>query len=242
MSRSLLAEDATGVLAEDSTGLFLEQDTYLAEVLADSPISLWRLGETSGTIAVDYMGVVNGTYTGGYTQNQTGALAADTDKAVLLNGSTGYVIVPDHASLDLGDGPMSIECWIKRSNTTATEMKFGTRGNLSWELRITTGHFFYFGQYGVGTIVETTTTVNDTNWHHMVATKNGAAAKIYIDGNDVSGTTNSRTLSNVTDSLNIGRRFDNAEYFAGLIDEFAVYGTVLSASRVKAHYNAGVTP
>lgn len=241
MSRGLLLETADALQVEDSSIFLLEQDTYLAEVLADSPISLWRLGETSGTSAVDYMGVQNGTYTGGYTQNQTGALLGDSDPAVLLNGSTGYINVPDHNSLDLGDGPMTIECWIKRTNTTAAEQKFGNRGNLSWELRITSGHFFYFGQYGVGTIVETTTTVNDTNWHHMVATKNGATAKIYIDGNDVSGVTNSRTLSNVTDALSIGRRYDNAEYFNGSIDEFAIYGSVLSASRVKAHYNAGVT-
>jgi len=30
--------------------------------------------------------------------------------------------------------------------------------------------------------------------------------------------------------------------FDGLIDEFALYGTVLDATAVKAHYDAGVVP
>src|SRR6185369_12380878 len=54
---------------------------YAAAVLADAPRAYWRLGETAGTIALDAAGADPGTYTGGVTLRQPGALPADVDTA-----------------------------------------------------------------------------------------------------------------------------------------------------------------
>src|SRR4051794_39973340 len=45
----------------------------------DTPVGYWRLDETSGTSATDSTGGRTGTYTGGYTLNQTGALSDVAD-------------------------------------------------------------------------------------------------------------------------------------------------------------------
>ena len=56
---------------------------YRAAVLADSPLAYWRLGETSGTVAHDETGNGHdGTYVGGVTLGQPGALTGDANTAV----------------------------------------------------------------------------------------------------------------------------------------------------------------
>lgn len=40
---------------------------------------------------------------------------------------------------------------------------------------------------GLVTLCESTVAIADTNWHHIVATKSGAAVKLYLDGVDVTG-------------------------------------------------------
>src|SRR2546426_1498950 len=49
-------------------------DAYSAQVLADNPVSYWRLDEASGTTAADQQGSNAGTITGGVTLNQPGVI------------------------------------------------------------------------------------------------------------------------------------------------------------------------
>ncbi|HEY6461522.1 MAG TPA: hypothetical protein VIY73_15250, partial [Polyangiaceae bacterium] len=65
--------------------------TYPGVVMADLPLSYWRFGEASGTVAVDQMGATNGTYVGGVTLGAPGAIAGDGDTAATFDGATGYV-------------------------------------------------------------------------------------------------------------------------------------------------------
>ena len=57
-------------------------------------LAYWRLGESSGTTAVDELGAHNGTYVGGHTLGVPGALQGDANTAVGLDGSSGQVQLP----------------------------------------------------------------------------------------------------------------------------------------------------
>src|SRR5262249_20602336 len=84
---------------------------YQTEVLADTPLAYWRLGDTSGTTATDASGNGrHGTYQNSPTLNQTGALVGDANGSVLLNGSTQYVSVADVAAF--GTAAVSAEGWV----------------------------------------------------------------------------------------------------------------------------------
>src|SRR4051812_26278276 len=74
-------------------------------------VGYWRLGELSGTTAVDQTGTPDGTYAGGYTLAQTGALVNDSDKAVLFDGVDGRVSLP--GTPITGVDNWSLEAWIK---------------------------------------------------------------------------------------------------------------------------------
>ena len=86
---------------------FTSATDYKSEVLADSPSAYWRMGESSGTTAVDIVGGHNGTLTQ-MVLGEAGAITNDTDTAFGFSGSS-YAIVP--FSADLNTPAFSIECW-----------------------------------------------------------------------------------------------------------------------------------
>jgi len=88
-----------------------------------------------------------------------------------------------------------------------------------------------------GVIANSTVSVTDTGWHHVVATKSGADVHLYLDGVDVTGAVTNRTLANSTSVLRIGG--DGSAYFSGSVDEVAIYGSVLSQAQVQNHYGIG---
>ena len=216
---------------------------YAATVLADNPVSYWRLNETSGSQAADQRGVNPGTYSAGVIRNQAGA-TADGDRAVDLNGTSGYISVPDSASVKLADGPFSLEAWINRPTLGATfpgdqEQVFDkTDGGYQVNIQNNVIHF----AQAAGPDIAVASVTMGTGWHHIVVTKNGAAVKIYQDGVDVTGTVTNRTLTDGSGPLVLGvRRGTSSAFLDGFLDEVAIYRSVLSPSQVTAHRNAGLT-
>lgn len=84
------------------------------EAIADR-VSWWRFGETAGAdVAIDEDGVSNGLYQGGVTLGQT-ALPGNTDDTdVLLDGTSGFVEVTDHANYHIANGTIAV--WFKLSS------------------------------------------------------------------------------------------------------------------------------
>jgi hypothetical protein len=215
-------------------------NAYAATVLQDAPVAYWRFGETSGTTAADSAGANTGTYTGGYTLGRPGALTGDPSTAVLLNGTSGYVNVPDANPLDLGNGPLTYELWVQRADA-------GTSYQLLYT-KYSQGNVFFFNNKFTfdndnNDIVAESGTTTDTNWHHFVVTRTGTGTgntKIYKDGVNVTteiGIT--RTLASNASNVSLGRyTVSDGLFFKGSLDEVAVYPTALSAARVQAHYAA----
>lgn len=202
-------------------------------------VSYWRLGEASGS-AVDSKGANPGTYTGGITLAQPGAPYEDTDGSMKPNGTTGYVNVPTSASLNLGDGPLTIEAWVKR-NTVGTLQGIVCRGDGGFYVRFNTANQIEFLSNNTASIcTATATAAADGRFHHIVVTKNAAAVKIYVDSVDVTGAITNATLTNPAQNLGIGQQnaTNLTEWFNGWIDEAALYNVVLNARTVLEHYLA----
>ena len=214
-------------------------NTYAATVKADGPVAYWRLDDASGP-ALDSVGTNNGTYSAGVTRSQPGAIG-DGDTAVDLNGTSGFITAPDSPSLRLGDGPFTLEAWVNRPTLGTTfpgdqEQVFDKNDN-GFQINIQ-NNVVFFDQAGVGTIASATRAMG-TGWHQIVATKNGAAVKIYLDGVDVTGTVTNKTLSDGTAQLVLGaRRGTTSAFLDGFLDDVAIYKKVLTATQVAAHWAA----
>jgi hypothetical protein len=89
---------------------------YSAHVLAKRPVGYWRFDETGGIIAHDASGQArNGTYKGGFTLGQPGALQSERDFAVGLDGRNGFIEVPDSDAFSQptsGQG-LTVEVWVR---------------------------------------------------------------------------------------------------------------------------------
>ncbi len=75
-------------------------------------MSYWRLGEASGTTALDSKSTNNGTYVNGVTLGTTGAIANDANTAASFNGSTQRVSLPTLATVT----DFTIEGWTNLAN------------------------------------------------------------------------------------------------------------------------------
>ena len=212
--------------------------SYMREVMRDAPSAYWRFGEKIGTTAYDISGnALNGTYTGGYTLDRIGALTGDANSAVLLDGSTGYITVADNPLLDPGD-TFTLAAWIYLTDD-AGDRTIVSKGTNGYQL-YTNARSLYLAKIGVGNIASSNVTIAASTWTHVVATKNGATTKLYINGVDVTNAGVDQTITATAIALNIGRETSSAAAFlSGSLDEVAIWPTALSAARVRILYLAG---
>src|SRR5260370_23713151 len=135
-------------------------------------VSYWRLGESSGSVACDSRGSSPGSYVGGVTLGQPGALAGDPATSVRLDGSSGYASVPEASSLDVGDR-FSVEAWVKRGSVGGSSNQVvASKQSGSWVLMFDASNELVLRQSQVGDVAYSTVKVSDTtSWHHVVGTK-----------------------------------------------------------------------
>lgn len=203
-------------------------------------------------LTTDGPGTNDGQYLYGVTLGTTrGALTSDTDNAATFDGVDDYVVVDreiqDDFSIEFwfkstqGIGASSVTQWYNTAGLVDGDVT-GTANDFGVGLR-SDGHILA----GIGnpdaTIVSTSSTAyNDGNWHHVVftRTRTPSALALYVDGvanGTTTGSTASLTASTV---LNFGRHAVGNNYFAGSLDEVAVYSHVLSAATVLKHHQAGL--
>jgi len=217
---------------------------YGAAVIADSPVSYWRLGESSGTTAADERATNPATYANSPTLGATSLLATDSaNKAVSLDGVNDNVKIADSPTLDLSS-PLSLEAWIKPTSLPASGVfaSILTKAE-SYSLQFNGPRLeFTIMQNGLrkrlqapaGAIVAGST-------YHLVATYDGTTQRLYVNGALVASTGLTGPATATTSPLVIGSWNGSEEFFKGTIDDVAVYGSTLSAARVSAHYSAATS-
>ncbi len=200
-------------------------------------IGYWRLGEASGTVARDEMGMNNGAYINAPTLGVAGALAGDPDPAVTLNGTTQYVTVPDAASLDLGNA-FTLMAWI-RHTASASVGSIITKGIGAYQMVIDANVLFLALQSSLALASSGAVTLT-TGIHHCAVTKDGAARGVYIDGADVTSLIANDIGANTATALLFGTRGVVDQFFSGDLDEVAIFNRALTAAEVTDLYRIGM--
>jgi hypothetical protein len=195
----------------------------------------------------DSKGTNHGDYFGGVATGQTGAVSGDANSAALFDGINDFGSVPRTIQDDF-----SIEFWFKSSQSagsSCTQWWEGMRlvdtevsgANSDFGVSLCQGKIIG----GVGNTndvsIVTPGTYNNNAWHHVVftRTKLPAAMQLYVDGAlVVAGTPNNTGSLTASSVITFGRAPGGGSYYSGLLDEVAVYSTVLSAATISAHYAA----
>ncbi len=92
-----------------------------------------------------------------------------------------------------------------------------------------------------------TTAINDGQWHHVAAVYDPGLTtnmvKLYVDGVLKSqGNLTVAVNTGTSNSIVIGRRVDNVNYFDGDIDEVRIWSTARTAAEIAANYQKELCP
>jgi hypothetical protein len=209
-------------------------------ILADSPVAYFRLGESSGTVAVDQSGHNNdGVLLPGTILRVPGAIAGDSDTAISIGD--GGVSAPE--SLDFsGTAPFSVEAWAKYSATsqynalfskdtrTTDREHFGAFVDPQWGLA--------FQRWVKGENVSVFAPLPSVGeYHHIVCTYDGSTMALYVDANLAGSAEDRRSQQPKSVPFYVGNGWVSS--WIGAIDEFAVYARPLTQSDIARHYAKG---
>lgn len=230
----------------------LAADPYASTVLADHPLGYWRLGESSGTTALDSSGNGhNGTYVGGVTLGAP-SLIGSGGTAATFNG-TGYV---DLGTLNLNLSAVTLEAWVKPTSYASTspyiDSVVGTEttdDNNALLLRL--GYGGLAANAGKPDLVATThqgspsaeaqasaVLAGPGTAHYVVGVFSDPSLTVYVDGNVVASVTASPTDGHAYGTADywIAGNPLFGRYFNGVMDDVAIYPSALSRDRVVNHY------
>ncbi|MES9506992.1 LamG domain-containing protein [Streptomyces sp. NPDC000609] len=220
---------------------------YPAKVLADGASLYWRYDDTATFAADTGSKRDNGFTRNAPTRQLTPAAVAGPSTAIGFNGSNQYVYSnkrhPQPATF-------SMETWIR--TTTAKGGKIIGFGSLTMQNSTQYDKHVYMRDdgrlvFGVksGSLrtITTPAAYNNGAWHHVVATQGSGGMALYVDGTLRASTTLYTGNEKYDGYWRVGG--DNlkgwpdrptSDFFAGQIDETAVYPTALSSTQVSAHY------
>ncbi len=224
----------------------------------------WNLNETSGTTAVNAAGSCgvscNGTLTNfASTSSQDQAAGTGWTTAnkrwgagsLMFDGADDWISV---ASNPLTNSYVTINTWIKTSKISAsrTIIDINTAANaggmllnfrsdcpmslgiaMSWRdaAWVSGAYPFICGSR-----------IDDGRWHMVTGVYDSQGAKLYVDGILANSSTRNSTLSNQSQTINIGKLVNQAAgagyNFNGVIDATTIYSRALTAAEILSNYNA----
>ncbi len=247
-------------------------NSYAREVLAYAPVGYWPLQETNapapGNWETNYgtLGPVGNawyaiTNASGVLFDQAGATG--TNPCVgFLGGGDSYAFVPRSSPALTVQAPLTLEAWVKISNTTyGIDIGEGGGTGLNGSTNFggfqmgqglqTAGNQFQMNYYtGNGSSQneeqETNLLYTTGHWYHYAVTYDGTNSTLYVNGKDIYNA-NSGNAPDTWSPLTIGAgKWDYGavgaiRWFSGSLDEPAIYTNVLSVLQITNHYLAGTS-
>ena len=237
----------------------LDSSRYGSAVEVDTPVTFFRLKESTGTVVHDQTSTQVGSYGSTALLNQESTIGApnnpDTRSVYLNAGANSYIYNPEGPISDI----FTLELWAKSNNNTieidveSSSSTLGTGGErYIWRpsnMGGASGIGVALGTNGIAIYehgsnhmpaISVYAVSLGTAWHHIVVTINKSTreAKIFLDGSWVH-----------TGQTSINRTLYSPEYigiseygnWAGYVAEPAIYNYVLSNARILAHYWAGMS-
>ncbi len=250
-SYRISASDGTNTSAKStavSATVAATAPSYPAQVRADGASLYWRYDEATSTFAADSgSGLDNGFLRNAPSYRQTPAAVAGDSTAIGFNGTDEYAYSNARHARPTA---FTLETWIKTTTTKGgriigfSNLTMQTSTSYDKHVYMANDGKLVFGVYdGATRTVTSPAAYNDGAWHHVVATQGSGGLALYVDGQLRASNILYKTNENYSgywrvggDNLNNWPNRPTSNFFAGQIDETAVYPTVLPAAKVSSHY------
>lgn len=223
-----------------------EPGSYQELIVNMNPYAYWRLGETEGTTAYEFLSNKWGTYDENNTLGIDGAIHGDSDTAVNFNGSSQVVTDP----MNITTANITFLVWIKPLDTRRCTLLFDRLGvglgKQTSGLEIIDGQLCYHWN-------DTDTSYNYRSklyptagvWNLAALTVSPATATFYLgtEANGLVSAINNTTHAAVPFEAAFtigGDRFYADRNFAGIMDEAVVFDRTLTAEEIQSIFNLGI--
>ena len=218
-------------------------DAYGKAVYNSGPSVYYRLDGTSGP-ATDASGNgVDGTYFGTVTRGVSSPVTTE-GTAARFSGTTGSELATNQSFA--APQAYSEELWFNTTTTSGGKLigfgnaQSGASSSYDRHVYMETNGQLTFGVWvGSQSKITSSKSYNDGKWHYLVATQGSDGMKLYVDDQLVASSPQTSAQS-YTGYWRVGgdRTWNGTSYFAGTIDEVAVYQFVLTPQQISAHYAA----
>lgn len=210
---------------------------------------VWHLSETPSAAAQDS---TSDNYDGTVTGMEAGdQVAGQIDGSLVFDGTTAEFIDIGKQTNLYSNTAYTASCWIKRAGTGSERHFFSnynsgaTRASYDMFVTATNTVGLVVINNGPSVAIQSTTTLNTTNWYYITAVWSGTTGTIYVNGtSEASGSNASAmpTFINVGNTA-IGRpgSFTSANY-NGTIDECRFSTTNRSSNWITTEYNNQSSP
>jgi hypothetical protein len=225
------------VVAQDVPIRSIPQEPY-ALTVGYQPVAYWEFDEGSGTVANDLAGTNPGTVYGAkWVDGRIGG-------ALRFNGVDDYVDCGN--AQVLAPEKMTVTFWMFMEGKTSYQYILGKAKDMGLEqdYAFSTGGDgklkFAFGEKTKAVSVLSKGQMALGQWVYVTATRDGATACLYLNGQLENSATYSFAVTNKGQSLRIGSiglpEPEWAGFFKGMIDDVRIYDKALSAEEIQELY------
>ncbi|WP_329806993.1 LamG-like jellyroll fold domain-containing protein [Flavobacterium facile] len=176
----------------------------------------------------------------------TGTLTSTTQRvdvfapATHLNfdGVDDFITLPNESNFDFTN-QMTVEVWVKSSVAPDEWDALVIKGDNSWRLHLnSTGTVNFTCSGTTSSQVNSTSSVTDGNWHHVVGTLGGNSIKIYIDGVLENVVATSGNINNTVDQVLIGNNPTfGPRHFNGNMEDVRIWNVARTAEQINGSKN-----
>lgn len=217
--------------------------TYAESVLNLDPVAYWRLGESSGTTAVDASGNGHtGTYVNTPTLGVAGALSADADTAVAFTRASSQRVTTAAPVITATDD-WTLAAWVNPTASATTRCILYNGGSLNgYGLFLTSAHRLWgFAEGGgAGSLTNSTTgaVLTPGEWAFAVLVRRSGTSYLYLNGElYLTGTTTAPLTP--TSMTSAGSENGTAHFMDGSIDEPAIFDRALAENEIARLHERG---
>ena len=197
--------------------------------LRDKLVAYYKLDGNSN----DSVGSDNGTD----TSITYGSAYGKINQGASFNGSSSIYLSSNLGSFT----DITVACWIKTSQTTQGRFVEISNGPTAFEVDVISNKARSTVYTGSIYNCLGTSTINDNNWHLIVAVRDGSNSKIYVDGSlETTVSCATTTIIGIAAYTCFGRHFTvTSVNYNGYLDEIGIWSRALSADEVSQLFNSG---
>src|SRR5580698_7766069 len=231
--------------------------TGCAQQLLTDLIGYWRLDDAAGSAtARDWLAWGNdGTLVG--IDPSTAWVAGGPEGRALSVQGTGYVNVPDSASIDSITDELTVAAWMflqgpiaSGSYATAISRQIGNGFGQHYHLSVNSGQqaiLFITTPMSGQVVFGGPMTIPQQTWVHLAGTYDGSHARLYVNGAEVGNLPASGPFAVETNPVVLsgngnGTSYTVSEFVPGLLDEVMLYRRALAPDEIARLAGGALLP